>query len=65
VHGDDDHSVSFSETVDLVQRLRDAGKAHFETLVFPDEQHGSEIHAHWVTITQRTGEFFDRFLPAR
>jgi len=65
VHGDDDHTVPFSQTVDLVQRLRDYGKAHVETLVFPDEQHGSVVHAHLVTTAQRVGEFFDRSMPAR
>jgi dipeptidyl aminopeptidase/acylaminoacyl peptidase len=65
VHGDDDHTVPFSQTVDLVQRLRDYGKAHVETLVFPDEQHGSVVHAHRVTTTQRIGEFFDRSMPGR
>jgi dipeptidyl aminopeptidase/acylaminoacyl peptidase len=65
VHGDDDHTVPFSQTVDLVQRLRDYGKAHVETLVLPDEQHGAVVHAHRVTIIQRVGEFFDRSLPGR
>ena len=64
VQGDDDQSVPFSETVDLVQRLRDAGKAHAEVIVFPDEQHGSEVHAHWVLVLQRMADFFDRSLGA-
>ena len=65
VHGDDDHSVSFSQTVDLVQRLRDAGHAHVEVVALPDEQHGYELHAHWVEVTQRTGDFFDRYLAGK
>jgi dipeptidyl aminopeptidase/acylaminoacyl peptidase len=63
VHGDDDQNVPFHETVDLVQRLRDAGKAHIEILVYPDEQHGEVVHARWLQIADRAADFFDRELP--
>ena len=40
IHGDDDRNVPFSQTVDLVQRLR-AQHVPFEQLIIPDEIHGS------------------------
>jgi hypothetical protein len=33
-------------------------------MALPDEQHGSELHAHRVAIAQRAADFFDRFLAA-
>src|SRR5207237_4636343 len=38
IHGDDDRNVPFSQTVDLVQRLRENHVA-FEELIFPDDIH--------------------------
>ena len=38
IHGDDDRNVMFSQTVDLVARLREQG-VFIEQLVFPDEVH--------------------------
>jgi dipeptidyl aminopeptidase/acylaminoacyl peptidase len=40
IHGDNDRNVPFSQTVDLVQRLR-AQHVPFEQLIIPDEIHGS------------------------
>jgi len=39
IHGDDDRNVPFSQTVDLVQRLR-AEHVSFEEMILPDEIHG-------------------------
>jgi dipeptidyl aminopeptidase/acylaminoacyl peptidase len=62
IHGDDDRNVDFIQTVDLVQRLREAGKARVETLVFPDEVHGFYRHENWLRAYQATANFFDRHL---
>jgi dipeptidyl aminopeptidase/acylaminoacyl peptidase len=61
IHGDDDRNVPFSQTVDLVQRLR---KEHvpFEELVLPDEIHGFLMWKSWMRAYSATAEFFDRTL---
>jgi dipeptidyl aminopeptidase/acylaminoacyl peptidase len=59
IQGDDDRNVSFSETVDLVQRLR-AQRVHVEQLVFPDEVHGFLMWKSWLRAYGATAEFFER-----
>jgi len=61
IHGDDDRNVPFSQTVDLVQRLR---KQHvpFEQIVLPDEIHGFLMWKSWVRAYGATADFFDRTL---
>jgi dipeptidyl aminopeptidase/acylaminoacyl peptidase len=61
IHGDDDRNVPFSQTVDLVQRLR---KQHvpFEQLILPDEIHGFLRWKDWVRAYSATADFFDRTL---
>jgi dipeptidyl aminopeptidase/acylaminoacyl peptidase len=61
IHGDDDRNVDFSQTVDLVQRLR-AQKVEFEQIVFPDEIHDFLLHRHWVEAFEAGAGFFDRHL---
>ena len=61
IHGDDDRNVSFTETVALVEALRDRD-VHVEILVFPDEVHGFLRHASWVAAYRATAEFFARML---
>jgi dipeptidyl aminopeptidase/acylaminoacyl peptidase len=60
--GDDDRNVDFIETTDLVQRLRDLGKARVETLIFPDEVHDLLCHKSWLRAYNATLEFFSRNL---
>ncbi len=62
IHGDDDRSVDFIQTTDLVQRLRKEGNAHIETLVIPDEGHGFLCHETWIDAYRAAADFFDRFL---
>ncbi len=62
IHGDDDRNVDFIQTTDLVQRLRQLGKAHVETLVLPDEVHAFLRHSSWIKAYKAAAEFFDRFL---
>ncbi len=61
IHGDDDRNVPFSQTVDLVQRLR-AQNAPFEQLILPDEIHGFLMWRNWIRAYSATAEFFDRTL---
>jgi dipeptidyl aminopeptidase/acylaminoacyl peptidase len=61
IHGDDDRNVPFSQTVDLVQRLR-AQHVPFEQLILPDEIHGFLRWTDWVRTYSATAEFFDRTL---
>jgi dipeptidyl aminopeptidase/acylaminoacyl peptidase len=63
IHGDDDRSVPFNQTTDLVQRLRVQG-VHAETLVFPDEEHGFLRYATWLRAYRATAEFLERTLAA-
>jgi len=59
IQGDDDRNVPFSQTVDLLQRLR-AQKVHVEELVFPDEIHGFLMWKSWIKAYGATEEFFGR-----
>jgi len=61
IHGDDDRNVPFSQTVDLVQRLR-AQHVSFEQLIIPDEIHGFLRWADWMRAYAATADFFDRTL---
>ena len=59
IHGDDDRNVIFSQTVDLVARLRARG-VHLEQLVFPDEIHDFLLYSSWLRALQANSDFFDR-----
>src|SRR5580698_1909977 len=61
IQGDDDRNVPFSQTVDLLQRLRDQ-KVHVEELIFPDEIHGFLMWKSWIKAYSATDEFFRREL---
>lgn len=61
VHGDDDRNVLFSQTTDLVQRLRERS-VPVEVLVFPDEVHGFLRHENWLRTFKAAADFFDRYL---
>jgi len=59
IHGDDDRNVYFSQTVDLVARLRERG-VEIEQLVFPDEVHDFLLHRDWLAAYHAAGDFFDK-----
>ncbi|MGH9583578.1 MAG: S9 family peptidase, partial [Bryobacteraceae bacterium] len=61
IHGDDDRTVPFSQTVRLVEALR---RQHvpFEELILPNEIHVFLRHRDWVRAYQATAEFFDKKL---
>jgi len=61
IHGDDDRNVMFSQTVDLIARLRPRG-VHIEQLVFPDEVHDFLLYRDWLRAFEATSEFVDREL---
>jgi len=62
IHGDDDRSVDFIQTTDLVQHLIKLEKAHVELLILPDEGHGFLRHENWLKVYKAAADFFDRFL---
>jgi dipeptidyl aminopeptidase/acylaminoacyl peptidase len=59
IHGDDDRNVIFTQTVDLVARLR-AKNVEIEQLIFPDEIHDFLLHRTWLAAYHATSDFFDR-----
>jgi dipeptidyl aminopeptidase/acylaminoacyl peptidase len=63
IHGDDDRNVYFTQTVDLVARLRARGVV-IEQLVFPDDVHDFLLHRNWLAGYHATSDFFDRHLKA-
>jgi dipeptidyl aminopeptidase/acylaminoacyl peptidase len=64
IHGDDDRSVPFQQTTDLVQRLK-AKQLDFEEIVFPDEIHDFLLWRTWVRAYQATASFFNRTLQKK
>jgi dipeptidyl aminopeptidase/acylaminoacyl peptidase len=63
IHGDDDHTVEFHQTVDLSRRLGEHG-VHVEELVLPDEVHDALRWRDWTKTASATTEFFERILKA-
>jgi dipeptidyl aminopeptidase/acylaminoacyl peptidase len=61
IHGDDDRNVAFSETVDLVEALRERG-VEVEQLVLPDEIHSFLRYASWLAVYKASAELFERRL---
>ena len=61
IHGDDDRNVYFTQTVDLVARLRQHG-VHIEQLIFPDEIHDFLLHDSWLKAYGAAEDFFNRTL---
>jgi dipeptidyl aminopeptidase/acylaminoacyl peptidase len=61
IHGDDDRNVEFSQTVNLVRRLR-ANGVYFEELIYPDEIHDFLRHQDWLRAYHAGADFFDKHL---
>ncbi|MCU1294898.1 MAG: dipeptidyl aminopeptidase, partial [Bryobacterales bacterium] len=57
IHGDDDRNVPFSETVRLVEALRQQ-HVPFEELIFPNEIHDFLLDKHWTAAYEATARFF-------
>jgi dipeptidyl aminopeptidase/acylaminoacyl peptidase len=64
IHGDDDRNVYFTQTVDLVARLRARGVV-IEQLVFPDDVHDFLLYRNWLAGYRAASDFFDRRLKQR
>jgi dipeptidyl aminopeptidase/acylaminoacyl peptidase len=62
MHGDDDRNVPFSQTTDLVQRLRQQN-VEIEQIIFPDEIHDFLLWKTWVRGYKAEAEFFERKIP--
>jgi dipeptidyl aminopeptidase/acylaminoacyl peptidase len=63
IHGDDDRNVPFSQTVRLIEALRQQN-VQFEELIIPDEIHDFLVHQHWVEAYKATADFFSRKLES-
>jgi dipeptidyl aminopeptidase/acylaminoacyl peptidase len=61
IHGDDDRNVPFSETVHLVEALREQ-HVEFEQLIFPDEIHDFLMRETWLRAYHASADFLDRHL---
>ena len=64
IHGDDDRNVYFTQTVDLVARLRARGVT-IEQLIFPDDIHDFLLNRNWLAGYRAAADFFDRQLKQR
>jgi len=60
VHADDDRTVPFSQTVELVRALEQKDGANVECIVLPDEQHDFLRRASWERLFDATTNFFHR-----
>ena len=63
IHGDDDRNVNFSQTIKLVEALRNQN-TEFEELIFPDEIHDFLRVQDWSRAMHAADSFFDRKLGA-
>lgn len=61
IQGDDDRSVVFAQSVQLIEALRKQGVPH-EQIVFPDEGHEFLMHSHWLTAYHAAEEFLGKYL---
>jgi dipeptidyl aminopeptidase/acylaminoacyl peptidase len=61
IHGDDDRTVDFHQTVDLERRLLAKG-VKVESLVLPDDVHDSLLWRNWRTEISAMAAFFERTL---
>jgi len=56
IHGDDDQNVSFAQSLDLVNRLRDK-KVDVEYLVIPDDTHHWLLFSNLKKVKKATADF--------
>ena len=61
IHGDDDRTVEFHQTVDLERRLLAKG-VKVEQLVLPDDVHDSLLWQHWKMSISAMSAFFEKIL---
>jgi dipeptidyl aminopeptidase/acylaminoacyl peptidase len=63
IHADDDRNVPFSQTVEVVQGLRQHN-VEFEQIILPDEIHDLLRAASWNRFFHATDDFFARHLQS-
>ena len=61
IHGDDDRTVEFHQSVDLSRRLLAKG-VKVEELVLPDDVHDSLLWQHWKMSINAMAQFFEKTL---
>ena len=61
IHGDDDRNVRFSQSTDLVVRLRKA-KVPLEALIIPDDTHHFMMLRNQLKVNQAIAEYLERKL---
>jgi len=61
IHADDDRNVAFSQSTDLVQRLRKKG-VELETKVIVDDTHHFMMHRNQMTVNKAIATYFARKL---
>jgi dipeptidyl-peptidase-4 len=61
IQGDDDRNVAFSQTVGLVQLLRQRD-VYYELIVQPDDVHDSLLYSRWLHLLDRSDKFLQKFL---
>jgi dipeptidyl aminopeptidase/acylaminoacyl peptidase len=61
IHGDDDRTVDFHQSVDLERRLLAKG-VKVESLVLPDDVHDSLLWRNWKTSISAMAQFFEKIL---
>jgi dipeptidyl aminopeptidase/acylaminoacyl peptidase len=64
IHGDDDHTVPFHQTVDLQRRLEQK-RVHVEELVLPDDVHDALLWSNWKKSIAAMARFFEQELHPR
>ena len=63
IHGDDDRTVDFRQTIDLGRRLKEKG-VKVDELVLPDDVHDPLLWRNWKRSMTAAGDFFERTLGA-
>jgi dipeptidyl aminopeptidase/acylaminoacyl peptidase len=63
IHGDDDRTVDFRQTIELRARLVAKG-VKVDDLVLPDEVHDSLLWRSWVKTAKAAADFFEETLKA-
>jgi dipeptidyl aminopeptidase/acylaminoacyl peptidase len=64
IHGDDDRTVDFHQSVDLERRLLAKG-VKVESLVLPDDVHDSLLWQHWKVSITAMAQFFEKTLKPK
>ena len=64
IHGDDDRTVEFHQTVDLRRRLEEKG-VKVEELVLPDDVHDSLLWRNWKSSITAMARFFEQELQSK